>query len=38
LAEWRCTSDTALRDKVLVRSDLPRAPEIDGQLSLEDLF
>jgi hypothetical protein len=34
LAEWRCTSDHALRDKVLARSDLPKAPTIDGQLDL----
>lgn len=34
LAEWRCTSDERLRDRVLARSGLPKAPAIDGQLSL----
>jgi DNA modification methylase len=36
LAEWRCSSDTRLRDKVLHRSGRPAAPTIDGQLSLLD--
>ena len=34
LAEWRCTSDDGLRDKVLERAGLPEAPKIRGQLSL----
>lgn len=34
LAEWRITSDTGLRDKVLDRSGRPAAPDIDGQLDL----
>jgi DNA modification methylase len=34
LAEWRCTHDTRLRDKVLDRAGLPAAPTINGQLDL----
>jgi DNA modification methylase len=36
LAEWRCTSDTRLRDKVLGRSGIPnpKPPVIAGQLGL----
>jgi hypothetical protein len=36
LAEWRCTADRALRDKVLDRSGIPNPapPKIDGQLGL----
>ena len=36
LAEWRCTADRPLRDKVLDRTGIPnpRPPVIDGQLSL----
>ena len=34
LAEWRCTHDTRLRDKVLERAGLPKAPTIEGQLGL----
>jgi DNA modification methylase len=36
LAEWRCTADRALRDKVLDRTGIPnpQAPKVDGQLGL----
>lgn len=36
LAEWRCTNDLRLRDKVLDRSGIPNPdpPKIDGQLSM----
>jgi len=36
LAEWRCTKDRALRDKVLNRTGIPnpKPPKTDGQLDL----
>jgi hypothetical protein len=36
LAEWRCSSDTRLKDKVLDRSGIPnpQPPAVDGQMNL----
>jgi DNA modification methylase len=38
LAEWRCSSDQRLRDKVLDRTGIPnpKPPAIDGQLGMFD--